>query len=380
VASENTLQGDSQPRRITSENTTAALQAYRAALAAAPLSAETRHTYLSKVRGYLAWLAVADTDGDPLGERRARDWAVRGYRTHLLTVAKRAPATINNTLAALDDFYTRRGLGPAAADRLDLPTQAPRALETKAALRWLRAIQDHPAPRDRVLALLPFYAGLRIAEAVGLDLDDVRLSARKGTLRVHGKGSTLRELPIHSQLRTDLQLWLDERPTGRRPDRPRTAAQPPRYPADHPRRQHHLPHHRHHCRTRRHHHRSHWSAHLRYHPRPRRHRPGHRRRDARPCPPRHRLHLHPAHRQRPRQGPQPAAHRPLTSRDTPRWQASGVSENYPTKARSAASPRTGGAVIPEPPPLPTPAVAITTAIVPELELYSAFFAGYRDRA
>jgi integrase/recombinase XerC len=63
-----------------------------------------------------------------------------------------------------------------------------------------------------VLALLPFYAGLRIAEAVGLDVDDVRLSARKGTLRVHGKGDTLRELPIHLQLRTDLQLGLDERP------------------------------------------------------------------------------------------------------------------------------------------------------------------------
>jgi site-specific recombinase XerD len=40
----------------------------------------------------------------------------------------------------------------------------------------------------------------------------VRLSARKGTLRVHGKGARLRELPIHPQLRTDLQLWLNERP------------------------------------------------------------------------------------------------------------------------------------------------------------------------
>jgi site-specific recombinase XerD len=212
VASENTVQHGRQPRRITSENTTAALQAYHKALAAAPLFSETRRTYLSKVRGYLAWLSGTDVDGDPLGQRRARDWAVRDYRTHLLTVAKRAPTTINNTLAAIDDFYTRRGLGPATADRLDLPTHAPRALDAKAALRWLRAIQDHPAPRDRVLALLPFYAGLRIAEAVGLDVDDVRLSARKGTLRVHGKRATLRELPIHPQLRTDLQLWLDERP------------------------------------------------------------------------------------------------------------------------------------------------------------------------
>jgi integrase/recombinase XerC len=212
VASENTDPGGRQSGRITSENTTAALRAYHKALAAAPLSSETKRTYLSKVRGYLTWLSGADVDGDPLGQRPARDWAVRDYRTYLLTVAKRAPTTINNTLAAIDDFYTRRGLGPAAADRLDLPTQAPRALDAKAGLRWLRAIQDHSAPRDRVLALLPFYAGLRIAEAVGLDVDDVRLSARKGTLRVHGKRATLRELPIHPQLRTDLQLWLDERP------------------------------------------------------------------------------------------------------------------------------------------------------------------------
>lgn len=34
---------------------------------------------------------------------------MRDYRAHLLTIAKRSPATINNTLAALDDFYTRRG-------------------------------------------------------------------------------------------------------------------------------------------------------------------------------------------------------------------------------------------------------------------------------
>jgi hypothetical protein len=97
-------------------------------LAAAPLAAQIRRTYLSKVRGYLAWLATADVDGDSLCERRARDWTVRDYRGYLVTVAKRAPATVNNTLAAIDDFYTRRGLGAADADRLDLPTQAPRAL------------------------------------------------------------------------------------------------------------------------------------------------------------------------------------------------------------------------------------------------------------
>ena len=221
MTSENPPPRVPQETGTTSENTAAALAGYHQALRAAPLSAETRRTYASKVRSYLTWLAAANVDGDPLTQARARDWAVRDYRTHLVTVAKHAPRTINTALAAIDDFYTRRGLGPAGADRLDLPTQAPRALDAKTALRWVRAIAAHPAPRDRVLALLPLYAGLRVSETVALDTDDVRLSARKGSLRVPGKGTTVRELPIHPQLRTDLQTWLEERP-----DWPGAAASP----------------------------------------------------------------------------------------------------------------------------------------------------------
>ncbi len=67
-------------------------------------------------------------------------------------------------------------------------TRTPRALDAEIALRWIRAIAARTAPRDRVLALLPLYAGLRVSETVALDVDDVRLSARKGTLRVRGKG------------------------------------------------------------------------------------------------------------------------------------------------------------------------------------------------
>ena len=60
---------------------------------AAPLSAQTRRTYASKVRQYLIWLTAADTDGDPLAEAAAGDWAVRDYRTHLTAVLKREPRT-----------------------------------------------------------------------------------------------------------------------------------------------------------------------------------------------------------------------------------------------------------------------------------------------
>ena len=85
----------------------AVLDAYNAALAAAPLSAQTRRTYASKARQYLAWLAASEPEGDPLGSHQGRDWAVRDYRSHLQAVLKRKPATVNNALAAVDDLYTR---------------------------------------------------------------------------------------------------------------------------------------------------------------------------------------------------------------------------------------------------------------------------------
>lgn len=173
-----------------------------------PLDADTVRVYASRVRQYLAWLEGADVDGDPLAEPAARDWAVRDYRTHLLTVARRKPATVNAHLTAIDDFYRRRGLGPAAAKREDLPNAAPRALSKKAQVRWLRSA-ERAYPRDRSIALAGFYAGLRIAEIVALDLDDLRISARKGHLIVrYGKGGHYREVPLHPVLHKALDTWL----------------------------------------------------------------------------------------------------------------------------------------------------------------------------
>jgi site-specific recombinase XerD len=193
------------------------LAEYAAALGRAPLQPTSRSKYLSRVRGFLAWLAAADIDGDPLHDPAARDWAVRDYRAHLKTIRKSAPATINITLAALGDFYQRRGLGAPAVRREDLPQRdAPRALGERDARRYLRAVEQKAGVRDRVVALLPYFAGLRDSEVVRLDIDDVRLPARKGELRVLGKGADggkPRTVPVHAELRPVLQAWLDERPS-----------------------------------------------------------------------------------------------------------------------------------------------------------------------
>jgi len=76
--------------------------------------------------------------------------------------------------------------------------------------RIAEAAIEHPG--EAVREVIYPVAGTRIGEIVGLDTDDVRLSARKGTLRIVGKGEKVREIPIHPQLRTALRGWLDERP------------------------------------------------------------------------------------------------------------------------------------------------------------------------
>jgi site-specific recombinase XerD len=191
----------------------ALLADYERHLARSPLRGHSPRTYASAVKGFLGWLDVSDVDGKPLEDPAAWGWAVRDYRTHLVTVAKRAPSTVNKDVAALDNFAAWKGLGKAEVKRQEVPQRAPRALEPRGITRWLRAVEACPGARDRALALTPLYAGARVAEIARLDTDDLSLSARKGQLRLIGKGEKTRTVPVHAKLREALAAWLAERPS-----------------------------------------------------------------------------------------------------------------------------------------------------------------------
>jgi site-specific recombinase XerD len=199
-------------RRVLPEHLEAIHADYVTALAGAPMMGQTPRTYGSQVRGYLAWLAESDRDAAALTDPSARDGAVRDYRAHLQTVLRRQPTTINLALAAIGDFYLRSGLGTPKVARLTLTPSAPKALDPADHLRWLREV-ERCQPRDRVLAYLGRYAGLRISERCGLNVADVKLSARKGVLVVWGKGGKYREVPAHPLLHEELTRWIyEERP------------------------------------------------------------------------------------------------------------------------------------------------------------------------
>ena len=72
--------------------------------------------------------------------------------------------------------------------------------------------------RDLALAELLYGSGLRISEALGLNVDDVQLSSR--VLRVMGKGSRERLAPLSDTSCDSLKSWLGERPLMAQPNEP----------------------------------------------------------------------------------------------------------------------------------------------------------------
>jgi len=89
---ENAASAVVQIPELTPENA-AVLAGYADHLEHSPLSGHSPRTYLGAIRAYLAWLQEAPVDGDPLNDAATRDWAVRDYRSYLVTVAKRVTAT-----------------------------------------------------------------------------------------------------------------------------------------------------------------------------------------------------------------------------------------------------------------------------------------------
>ncbi|HXZ74722.1 MAG TPA: tyrosine-type recombinase/integrase [Streptosporangiaceae bacterium] len=193
------------------------LAGYRRWLARQPLAKRTRDAYAAQVHGFLVWLVGSSEHGAAaLAEARVRDWAVRDYKRWVKAAPRRwAPASVNQALAALDNFYRHLGVGPPQVSREELPRLAPHALDTGQQRVFLRTVEACPSTRDRAIAVVLFYTALRLSELAALDVEDVAMTARRGRLQVRcGKGDAFREVPLNSACRVALQEWLTQRGAG----------------------------------------------------------------------------------------------------------------------------------------------------------------------
>jgi len=190
----------------------AAVGDYDGWLTRQPLAGRTRDAYLAQARDFVTWLAGSEHGARALSYPDVRDWAVRDYKRYVKTTKRWGPASVNQALAAIDNFYRSRGAGRPEVAREELAHTAPRALTEAEQRTFLRFVQASSSARDRAIAAVFFYAGLRLSELAALDMTDVAVTARRGRVTVRaGKGDAYRDVPLNSACRTALDEWFTVR-------------------------------------------------------------------------------------------------------------------------------------------------------------------------
>lgn len=185
------------------------LETYRQYLNRQPISAHTRRSYLQRVKGFLEWLTGVSDGKLALSDLIERDFQLREYKQFLLQRGASA-STINGILSAIGNFDLSRGVQPAKVKRLELPRQAPRVLTPDEERRLLKTLERRSL-RDKCLIMLMWHTGLRISELAALNIDDIALTARTGTVTVRcGKGLKTRTIPLNGDLRQVLQVYFAE--------------------------------------------------------------------------------------------------------------------------------------------------------------------------
>ena len=191
------------------------------------LSDHTVAAYRRDLGGYVSWLAgqgVADS-GAVTPELVAGFAAERAAAEP--PVAASSLARLQSSVRGLHRFLAREGIEPAdPSTRLRPPKQAqrlPKALTIDQVERLLDAPERDTVTgvRDRALLELLYATGARVSEVVQLDVDDV---SHGEMLRVRGKGSKERIVPVGSYARAALDAYL----TRARPELSRRGKATPR--------------------------------------------------------------------------------------------------------------------------------------------------------
>lgn len=193
-------------------------------------SPRTVDSYTGALRVFGEWFAVSYNR--PFAPRELTTRDVIAYRDEQLNIKGLSASTINVSLAAINKLVKwaietgQLARNPVTVRHMDLEAPGPRWMQRgelrKLLAEFERAINDarargaiqrsRQAVRNMAAVALMAGAGLRINEVAQLDLSDLKMLERKGSVLVrHGKGRKQRELPLSTETRRLLQEWLAER-------------------------------------------------------------------------------------------------------------------------------------------------------------------------
>jgi integrase/recombinase XerC len=159
---------------------------------------------------------------DFLDRASVRDWKIVDSQ-HVRMFAARShagglsPRSVQRRLSAVRGFFNYLAREGAAASNPAFDVRAPKAakrlpgtLDVDTLNHLLDIPPDDPlAVRDKAVMELFYSSGLRLAELVGLDIAQLDLADR--TVRVLGKGSKTRIVPVGRKAVEAIRAWLKER-------------------------------------------------------------------------------------------------------------------------------------------------------------------------
>jgi len=165
-------------------------------------AANTRRAVINDLKKFAAWFSSANAE--PFRNSRVTTRDITDFKNCLRREQNQAVATVNRALATIRRFFgwlMECGQVPVNPARpvTELKQQqlSPKGLDRGEVRRLLREVELRQDTRAAAIFSLFLYSGCRVSDLVALEIHDVMLSERSGTVVFRlGKGNKQRSVPL----------------------------------------------------------------------------------------------------------------------------------------------------------------------------------------
>ncbi|HEY7328072.1 MAG TPA: tyrosine-type recombinase/integrase [Gemmataceae bacterium] len=181
-------------------------------------SPNTRRAFATDLGKLSTWFEQANKE--PFRINRVTAGDVSSFRDYLRRDHGQAVSTVNRALVTVRRFFTwlvEQGhltTNPAMkVKELRRQQLAPKGLDRGQVRKLLREVELRGDVRAAAIFNLFLFTGCRVGDLVGLELDDLMIGERSGTVVFRlGKGGKQRSVPLPLAARRALQAYLESRP------------------------------------------------------------------------------------------------------------------------------------------------------------------------
>lgn len=179
-------------------------------------SEHTLKAYKNNVSKFFQWLAERYNEKE---NAAVTSLDIREYQSYLPNIQKYAPAGVQQRILSVLSycrFLCRNGYLKAdittsfhliKAQSKNTAPETPLTIEIN---RFRREVYKRNNLRDIAIIDLLLNTGIRAGELINLEVQDIKISDRKGILHVReGKGKKYRDIPLNSDTRKSLENYIE---------------------------------------------------------------------------------------------------------------------------------------------------------------------------